>query len=91
MIKGTEELLYQGRLKRLGVFSFKRKSLTGGMIKVYKIMKTVDKVLIELFFTKFSITRCGRHSLKLAGNHLKFIKEGTSTETVVNFWNLLPQ
>lgn len=47
------------------------------MIKIYKIMKRDDKVLIELFFTKFGIIKCRRHSLKLAGNHLKFIKEST--------------
>lgn len=77
MIKGTKELLYQGWLKRLGVFSLKKEKSDGGTIKIYKIMKTDDKVPIELSFTKFGIIKCRRHSLKLAENHLKFIKEST--------------
>lgn len=51
------------------------------MIKVYKIIKSVDKVLIELFQTNntntISIVSCGRHSLKLAGNNLKLILKDT--------------
>lgn len=48
VFKGTGELLYQERLESPQVFSLKRVSLMENMIKVYKIMKSVDKVLIKL-------------------------------------------
>ena len=44
MITGQEHLLYEERLKRLGLLSLEKRHLRGDMIETYKIMHGVDKV-----------------------------------------------
>lgn len=61
--------------------------MTGDMINIYKTMKALKKVPMELFFTKLSDAgnSLSRKSFKI--NKGRYI----STEMVVNLWNLLPQ
>lgn len=49
-IRGIELLPYQVNLKRLGLFSLKRRKPWRDMIEVYQIMKGMAKVNRELLF-----------------------------------------
>ena len=50
MIPSLRNLLYEERLKRLGMFSLRRRRLRGDMIEVFKMIRDIDKVnLVELF------------------------------------------
>lgn len=52
IIRGMEQLLFQERLKRLGLFSMEKRRVRGDMKEGYKTMKCVGKVNRELLLTK---------------------------------------
>ena len=51
MIKGLEQLPYEGRLQHLGLFNLQKRRLRGHLVEVYKIMHGVEKVDRETFFS----------------------------------------
>ena len=50
MIPSLRNLSYEERLKRLGMFSLKRRRLKCDMIEVFKMIKGIDKVNIGKLF-----------------------------------------
>lgn len=64
-IKMMKQLPYEERLERLWLLGLGRKKVGQDMMKVYKMMKLVDKVNMELLFKKPDITETCGHSLKL--------------------------
>ena len=50
MIPGLRNLSYEDRLKRLGMFSLRRRGLTGDMIEVFKMIHGIDKVNLGKLF-----------------------------------------
>lgn len=71
MIKDTERLSYDQRLKRWGLFTIKRRLVRGDMIKVYKILNGLEKINRELLFCLLQITRTREHSMKCKGREFK--------------------
>lgn len=51
MIMVMEQRLYKKTLKGLEIFSLEKERMMEGTIKIYKIIKAVDKVNEELLFT----------------------------------------
>lgn len=60
-------------------------------MKVYKMMKLVDMVNMELLFKKPDITETCRHSLKLMRDHVRTPTGKYFKQMVENYWILLPQ
>ena len=46
MIPSLRNLSYQKRLKRLGMFSLRRRGLRGDMIEIFEMIHGIDKVNI---------------------------------------------
>ena len=44
MISNLRNLLYEERLKRLDMFSLRRRRLRGDMIEVFKLIRSINKV-----------------------------------------------
>ena len=49
-IISLKNLLYEDRLKRLGMFSLRHRKLRGNMIEMFKMIHGVDKVNLEKLF-----------------------------------------
>ena len=50
MIPSLRNLSYEERLKRLGMFSLRRRRLRGDMIEVFKMIHGIDKVNLGKLF-----------------------------------------
>uniref|UniRef100_A0A674JCF3 Carbohydrate sulfotransferase n=1 Tax=Terrapene triunguis TaxID=2587831 RepID=A0A674JCF3_9SAUR len=86
-----EQLRYEERLIRLGLFSLEKRLLRGDMIEVYKIMTGIEKVDKEVFFTTHN-TRTRGHQVKLIRSRFKTNKmKYFFTQCTVNLWNSLPE
>ena len=49
MIPSLKNLSYEERLKRLGMFSLRRRRLGGYMIEVFKMIQGIDKVNLDQY------------------------------------------
>ena len=65
MIPGLKNLLYEGRLKRLDMFSLRRRRLRDGMIEMFKMIQSIDKVNLGKLFCIDEDGRTRNHSLCL--------------------------
>lgn len=90
MSRGMEQLPYQEWLKKLGPLVLERSRLSRVMIKVYKIVESVNKVTRELLFTKPQIIWTRGHWNKHE-KCLKHTRGSTSLHCTRNLWKLLPQ
>ena len=50
MLPGIEDISYEERLEKLGLFSLERRRLRGDLIEVYKIMRGMDRVGSQKLF-----------------------------------------
>ena len=62
MTSSLRNLSYEERLKRLGMFSLRRRRLSGDMIEIFKMIHVIDKVNLGKLFC---IDEGGRTSLCL--------------------------
>ena len=65
MISSLSNLSYEERLKRLGMFSLRRRRLRGDMIEVFKMIHGVDRVNLVKHFCIDEDGRTSKHSLCL--------------------------
>ena len=65
LVKCLKQLLYEDRLKTLGLPSLEYRRERSDMIQVYKIMHNIDKVDKDKFFTVNRYSATHGHSLKL--------------------------
>ena len=90
MVVGMEELSYETRLERLGLFSLQGRMLRSDLILVYKILHNLCSIDVDEIFT-FAVSNVTR------GHPYKLFKPRSNTEQrkrffsdrVVNTWNSL--
>ena len=63
MIPSLRNLSYEERLKKLGIFSLRRRRLMGDMIEVFKMIHDIDKVNLGNLFCIDEDGRTRKHSL----------------------------
>ena len=57
MIPGPARLSYEERLKETALYTLERRRLRGYMIEMFKIMKGIDKMRPEEFFSRIDSDR----------------------------------
>ena len=62
MIPSLRNLSYEERLKRLGMFSLRRRRLRGDMTEVFKMIHGIDKVNLRKLFCMGEDGRARKHS-----------------------------
>ena len=65
IIPSLRNLSYEERLKRLGMFSLRRRRLRGDIIEVFKMIRCIDKVNLGKVFCIDEDERPRKHSLCL--------------------------
>ena len=89
VLPGLEDMDYEERLNKLGLFSLERRRMRRNLIEVYKIMTGLDRVDSQSLFPG-SITQ--GHRLKMRGRKFKRDARGKFfTQRMVNAWNALPE
>uniref|UniRef100_A0A8C3I6M2 Reverse transcriptase domain-containing protein n=1 Tax=Chrysemys picta bellii TaxID=8478 RepID=A0A8C3I6M2_CHRPI len=92
MIKGLENMTYEGRLKELSLFSLEKRRLRGDMIAVFRYLKGCHKEEGENLFTLASKDRTRSNGLKLHQGRFRLdIRKKFLTVRMVKHWNKLPR
>ena len=91
MVRSIRHLPYAARLARLNLFSLKRRRLRGDLIETFKIVKQIDRVDPDYFFTRSHTTELRGHPYKLYKPRFRTRgRQFTFSTRVINPWNLLP-
>ena len=77
LVSTISHLIYQERLKCLGLPSLEYRSEIADLVEVFKIMNDIDDVDKEKFFTVSTYTTTRGHSLKFAKKKKKKKKKTT--------------
>ena len=91
MLPGMENLIYEERLDRLGLFSLEHRRLSGGLNDVIKIMRGMDRMNKEQLppLVEGSVTR--GHKLKVEGGRFRGdLRKNVFTQRMVTVRNVLP-
>ena len=70
MLPGMEDISYEERLNKLGLFSLERRRLRGDLIEVYKIMRGIDRVNSWKLFPRAEMTITWGHKFMGRGERL---------------------
>ena len=92
LVPCLKDLPYPERLKKLKIntLAFRRKR--SDIIQVFRILKGVDKVEPNAFFTRYNLENTRGHTLKLAKPRNKTnIRQHSFSNRIINTWNKLPQ
>ena len=65
IIPSLRNLSYEERLKRLGMFSLRRRRLRGDIIEVFKMIRCIDKVNLGKLFCIDEDGKTRKHNLCL--------------------------
>jgi hypothetical protein len=90
MVPELKELSYEERLKQLNLYSLERRRLRGDLIETFKILKGLDKVNAEQFFSINATGRTRGHSMKLFKSGMKkglLCRKHFFSQRVINEWN----
>ena len=92
IIKELQGTTYEEKLIELKLFSLEKRRLRGDMITVFRMLKGIDNIDSDIFFTLFSSNNSTRgHSLKLSRPSVKTdTRKFFFSSRVVNLWNCLP-
>eukprot|EP00061_Rhincodon_typus_P011672 g36871.t1 len=64
MLPGLQGMSYKKRLEKLGLFSPKRRRLTGALKEVYKIMRCIDRLTVRIVFLSVEMSNAKGHAFK---------------------------
>ena len=93
MIPALKSLSYEDRLKKLNMFSLKRRRVRGDMIEVYKMLNGLDKVDLGRLFVVDQGDRTRKHSfhLKIRRHVERDLSMHFFTRRVIGYWNRLSE
>ena len=91
MIPSLRNLLHEERLKRLVMFSLRRRRLRGDMTEVFKMIHDIDKANMRKIFCIDEDVRTTKYSLclKIRGHVNSNTGLNFFTRRVINYWNHL--
>ena len=91
-IRGLEHLLYEGRLKELGLLSLEKRRLQGDLIEIFQYLNIVYKHERNQLFTRVYSDRTKENDFKLKEKRFRLDVRGNFfTETLVRCWYRLPR
>ena len=90
-IHGMENLTYEERLENTGLYSLECRRQRGDLIETFKIIKGLEGIKRENFFTFSHNTRTRGGPEKLLKKSLKTtIRQKFFSQRTINMWNSLP-
>ena len=91
MMVGQSGMTYSDRLRRLGLFSLRRRRARGDLIETFEILKGLTKVDFQNLFELAPSSGTRGHCLKLRKKHSRLnVRMNFFTNRVINMWNKLP-
>ena len=91
LIPNLRSLPYKDRLVALGLPSLYYRRRRGDMLQVYKILKGIDRLESNQFFTLADMSSTRGHSLKIVKHHSRTsLRQNVFSQRVINDWNGLP-
>ncbi|PKU45522.1 hypothetical protein llap_4168 [Limosa lapponica baueri] len=92
MMRGLEHLLYEDRLRELGLFNLEKRRLWGDLIVVFQYLKGLYRKDGEGLFIRESSDRIRSNGFKLKEGRLRLdIRKKFFTLRMVMHWNRLPR
>ncbi|HKJ81868.1 MAG TPA: reverse transcriptase family protein [Ignavibacteriaceae bacterium] len=91
MIEGCGGMTYEERLAYTGLPTLERRRDRGDVIQVFKMLKGIDNVDYNKYFTISNNSHTRGHSMKLIKNRSRLnIRQNYFTNRIINGWNTLP-
>ena len=92
MVTGLRHLPYEERLRRLKLLSLKRRRERGDLIETFKILKNLEGIRSEAFYTPEIYEGLRGHGLKLFRARVRLdVRKKFLTQRVTTAWNQLPE